>query len=122
MKINKDFLKQAGIFLGFLVAFWLISVFFLLPATQGKVLQQGDMQQVRLMRDAAEKYYQQNGQFPNWNDRVFSGMPGNLITGIPSGSVILKSRPMELFGLIKSPYNFIFIAMMSMSLAATDPS
>ena len=114
MKINKDFLKQAGIFLGFLVAFWLISVFFLLPATQGKVLQQGDMQQVRLMRDAAEKYYQQNGQFPNWNDRVFSGMPGNLITGIPSGSVILKSRPMELFGLIKSPYNFLFIAMMSM--------
>ena len=114
MKINKDFLTQAGIFIAFLVGFWIISVFFLLPATQGKVLQQGDMQQVRLMRDAAEKYYEQTGQFPNWNDRVFSGMPGNLITGIPSGSVILKSRPMELFGLIKSPYNFLFIAMMSM--------
>ena len=61
MKINKDFLTQAGIFIAFLVGFWIISVFFLLPATQGKVLQQGDMQQVRLMRDAAEKYYEQTG-------------------------------------------------------------
>lgn len=114
MNINKAYLKQVGIFAGFLLGFWLISVIYLWPATSGKVLRQGDMQQVRLMRDAADKFGEQNGQLPNWNDRVFSGMPSSLITGIPQGSVILKSRPMELFGLVKSPYNFLFVAMFSM--------
>ena len=114
MNINKDYLKQAGIFIGFLLGFWLISVLYLSPAMDGKVLRQGDMQQVRLMRDAAEKYKEQTGAMPNWNDRVFSGMPGSLITGIPQGSVILKSRTLEIFGLVKGPYNFLFVAMFSM--------
>lgn len=114
MKINNDFLKQAGIFLLFLIGFWLVSVIFLWPATQGKALQQGDMQQVRLMVDAANKYTETTGIKPNWNDRLFSGMPANLITGIPSGNLLLKLRPMELFQLVKVPYNFLFTAMLSM--------
>jgi len=114
MKINKDFLKQAGVFLLFLIGFWLISVIFLLPATDDKALQQGDMQQVRLMVDAANKYTEATGIKPNWNDRLFSGMPANLITGIPTGNLMLKLRPMELFQLVKGPYNFLFVAMLSM--------
>ena len=114
MKINNAFLKQAGIFLLFLLGFWIISVAFLWPATEGKVLQQGDMQQVRLMIDAANKYGEANGVRPDWNDRLFSGMPANLITGIPSGNLILKLRPLEIFLLVKGPYNFLFVAMLSM--------
>lgn len=114
MKINNGFLKEAGIFLLFLIGFWVISVFFLWPATQGKALQQGDMQQVRLMVDAANKYTEASGIKPNWNDRLFSGMPANLITGIPTGNLMLKLRPMELFQLVKGPYNFLFVAMLSM--------
>ncbi|MBM3399639.1 MAG: YfhO family protein, partial [Bacteroidetes bacterium] len=114
MKINKDFLKQAGVFLLFLIGFWLISVIFLLPATDDKALQQGDMQQVRLMVDAANKYTEATEIKPNWNDRLFSGMPANLITGIPTGNLMLKLRPMELFQLVKGPYNFLFVAMLSM--------
>ena len=114
MKINKDFLKQAGVFLLFLIGFWLISVVFLWPATQGKALQQGDMQQVRMMVDAANKYTDTFGVKPNWNDRLFSGMPANLISGIPTGNLLLKLRPMELFQLVKGPFNFLFVAMLSM--------
>lgn len=114
MKLNKDFLKQAGVFLLFLIGFWLISVIFLWPATQDKALQQGDMQQVRMMVDAANKHADSFGIKPNWNDRLFSGMPSNLITGIPTGNLLLKLRPMELFQLVKGPFNFLFVAMLSM--------
>jgi len=114
MKLNKDFLKQAGVFLLFLIGFWLISVIFLWPATQDKALQQGDMQQVRMMVDAANKHADTFGVKPNWNDRLFSGMPSNLITGIPTGNLLLKLRPMELFQLVKGPFNFLFVAMLSM--------
>lgn len=114
MKINKDFLRQAGVFLLFLIGFWLISVIFLWPATQDKALQQGDMQQVRMMMDAANKHSDTFGVKPNWNDRLFSGMPSNLITGIPTGNLMLKLRPMELFQLVKGPFNFLFVAMLSM--------
>ena len=114
MKLNKDFLKQAGVFLLFLIDFWLISVIFLWPATQDKALQQGDMQQVRMMVDAANKHADSFGIKPNWNDRLFSGMPSNLITCIPTGNLLLKLRPMELFQLVKGPFNFLFVAMLSM--------
>lgn len=114
MKTNKDFLKQAGIFLLFLIGFWLLSVIFLWPATQDKALQQGDMQQVRMMVDAANKHADTFGVKPNWNDRLFSGMPSNLITGIPTGNLLLKLRPLELFLLVKGPFNFLFVAMLSM--------
>lgn len=114
MNLNKEHLKQAAVFLAFLAGFWLISMVFLAPALDGKVIQQGDMQQTRLMRDAAEKYKEVNGHMPNWNDRLFSGMPGSLISGIPQGSLILKTRPLEMFGLVKSPFNFLFVAMFSM--------
>jgi hypothetical protein len=72
------------------------------------------MQQVRMMVDAANKHADTFGVKPNWNDRLFSGMPSNLITGIPTGNLLLKLRPMELFQLVKGPFNFLFVAMLSM--------
>lgn len=72
------------------------------------------MQQVRLMRYAAEQVKETTGTLPQWNDRLFSGMPGSLITGIEQGSLLLKYKVIELFGLVKSPFNFLFVAMLSM--------
>ncbi len=114
MEMNKSFLKNTGIFLIFLAAFWAISTWYLNPALDGYMLKQGDMQQVRLMKHAAEQVKAETGAFPKWNDRLFSGMPSSLITGIEQGSVILKWRVVELFGLVKSPFNFLFVAMVSM--------
>ncbi len=114
MNLNKHFLKQAGLFLLFVIGFWSIASWYLAPPSDGMVLKQGDMQQVRLMRYAAEQVKETTGTLPQWNDRLFSGMPGSLITGIEQGSLLLKYKVIELFGLVKSPFNFLFVAMLSM--------
>jgi len=114
MNLNKHFLKQAGLFLLFVIGFWFITMWYLAPPSEGMVLKQGDMQQVRLMRYAAEQVKESTGTLPQWNDRLFSGMPGSLITGIEQGSLLLKYKVVELFGLVKSPFNFLFVAMLSM--------
>ncbi|MEY4710271.1 MAG: hypothetical protein RIS28_1403 [Bacteroidota bacterium] len=98
----------------FVISFWFITLWYLAPPSDGMVLKQGDMQQVRLMRYAAEQVKESTGQLPQWNDRLFSGMPGSLITGIEQGSLLLKYKVIELFGLVKSPFNFLFVAMLSM--------
>ncbi len=114
MNLNKHFFKQAGIFLLFIISFWCITVMYLKPPSDGMVLKQGDMQQVRLMRYAAEQVKESTGQLPQWNDRLFSGMPGSLITGVEQSSLLLKYKVTELFGLVKSPFNFLFVSMLSM--------
>ena len=114
MNLNKHFFKQAGIFLLFIISFWCITVLYLKPPSDGMVLKQGDMQQVRLMRYAAEQVKETTGQLPQWNDRLFSGMPGSLITGVEQSSLLLKYKVTELFGLVKSPFNFLFVSMLSM--------
>ena len=114
MNLNKHFLKQAGLFLLFVIGFWFITLWYLAPPSEGMVLKQGDMQQVRLMRYAAEQVKETTGTLPHWNDRLFAGMPGSLITGIEQGSLLLKYKVIELFGLVKSPFNFLFVAMLSM--------
>jgi hypothetical protein len=114
MNLNKHFLKQAGLFLLFVIGFWCITMWYLTPPSEGMVLKQGDMQQVRLMRYAAEQVKETTGTLPQWNDRLFSGMPGSLITGIEQGSLLLKYKVIELFGLVKTPFNFLFVAMLSM--------
>lgn len=114
MKANKEFLKSAGIFLLFVIGFWAIANWYLSPANNGYALKQGDMQQVRLMKHAAEQVKEQTGQYPMWNDRLFSGMPSSLITGVEQGSLLLKYRVIELFSMVKSPFNFLFVAMISM--------
>ncbi|MSP58311.1 MAG: hypothetical protein EXR17_05545 [Flavobacteriaceae bacterium] len=114
MNINKNFLKQAVFFMCFVLSFWLLTRVFLAPPEDGMVLKQGDMQQVRLMRYAAELVKEKTGQLPNWNDRLFSGMPSGLITGVEQSSLLLKYKVIELFGLVKTPYNFLFVAMLSM--------
>lgn len=98
----------------FLLGFWVISMWFFSPAMDGKVLKQGDMQQVKLMVSVADSIKASTGIFPNWNDRVFSGMPSNLISGIPQGSLLLKYRVLEAFGLVKSPFTILFLSMLSM--------
>ena len=114
MNINKVFLKNAGIFALFLLGFWIISMWYFSPALDNKVLKQGDMQQVKLMVSVADSIKASTGVLPNWNDRVFSGMPSNLISGIPQGSLLLKYRILEAFGIVKSPFTILFLSMLSM--------
>lgn len=110
-----NFAKQAGIFLLFVLGFWAISAMYLSPAIGGeKVLIQGDMQQVRLMRAEMDSFKIKHGEYPGWTDGLFSGMPTSLISGIPNGNYVYKTGLMELFHMVKTPFNFLFLAMLSM--------
>lgn len=114
MALNKHFLKQAGIFLLFCIGFWLISMMYLNPALDDKTLQQGDMQQVELMRYNGDQYRQATGEYPGWSPNIFSGMPANLINGTENGNWVYRSHLLELFNLVKTPFNFLYLAMLSM--------
>jgi len=114
MNINKQFFKEAGIFLLFIIGFWAISALYLKPSFDDKVLTQGDMQQTRLMKYAAEQYKLTHNTNPGWVDGMFSGMPSNLIVGIPTGNFVYTSGLLEMFHLVTRPVNFLFIAMLSM--------
>ena len=114
MKLNQTYLKNAGYFFGVLVLFYIITRWFFAPAFDGMALKQGDMQQVRFMTDAPAKFKEINGQYPNWNDRLFSGMPNSLISGIPQGSVLAKYNPLVFFGAVKYEVSFLFLCMLSM--------
>lgn len=113
MNINKDYLKQAGVLLGFILGFWVLSMWFLSPALDGKLLQQGDMQQVRMMTAHAKEVKEATGTYPMWSDRLFSGMPSNLITGVEQGSVLHQLKPLHLFNLVKYPFDFLYLSMLS---------
>ena len=113
MNVNKDYLKRAGIVAAFILGFWVIAMWYFAPALDGKMLQQGDMQQVRMMTAHAKEIKAETGNYPLWSDRLFSGMPSNLITGIDQGSLLLKWKPLQLFNLVKHPFDFLFLSMLS---------
>ncbi len=113
MNINQNYLKKAGIVLAFILGFWVIAMWYFAPALDGKMLQQGDMQQVRMMTANAKEIKEATGNYPLWSDRLFSGMPSNLITGIEQGSLLLKWKPLQLFHLVKHPFDFLFLSMLS---------
>ncbi len=114
MDSYKEYIKQVGTFLGFVLGFWLLSMWFFKPALDGMVLKQGDMQQVRMMTSSTDTIKAKTGTIPGWNDRLFSGMPSNLISGIESGNLVQKSRAVRFFGFVVHPFDMLFMAMLSM--------
>lgn len=115
MSLNKKFLTQAGLFLVFVLGFWAVSAIYLSPAIGGeKVLRQGDMQQTRLMRAELDSFKELHGEYPGWSDGLFSGMPTSLISGIPNGNLVYQTGIVQLFNLVNTPFNFLFVAMISM--------
>ena len=116
MKFNRKYVKQIGQVLAFFLGFWVLSMWYFSPALDDQTLQQGDMQQVYMMTQHAKEVKEEKGVFPNWSDRLFSGMPSNLITGIEQGSLLLKWKPLTFFHMVKHPFDFLFLSMISMFL------
>jgi hypothetical protein len=63
----------------FVFGLFLITSAYFLPAWQKKELQLQDVRQGNAATIELRKYKQETGQFPNWTNAIFSGMPGYLI-------------------------------------------
>ncbi len=73
-----------------LIAFCVISFLYMSPASKGKVLQQGDIQQWSAAAGESMEWKEKTGELPLWNSRMFGGMPTYQITGTNAAQPIGK--------------------------------
>lgn len=66
--------------LGCILFFLTISVVYFLPKTEGKTLQQGDIQQWEGMSHELHEYFDKEGGVSAWTGSMFSGMPAYSVT------------------------------------------
>lgn len=109
-------LAPSLIFLGCVFGFMLISWIYLGNAFDNQAIRQGDMEQVKNMTWEAKQYKEIHGHNPGWSSKIFGGMPGNLISGSgkSTGNLLYDLKPLEFFGIQGHPFNFLFVAMLSM--------
>ena len=65
-----------------IVIFLAVAVIYCKPALDGKVLQQGDINQWKGMSHDASVFAEKNGHAPLWTNSMFGGMPAYQITGV----------------------------------------
>ena len=58
-----------------IAVFFVVSCIYCLPAFQGMVIQQHDLEGWKGMAQQSFEYKEQYGHFPLWTNSVFSGMP-----------------------------------------------
>ena len=114
MNWNKEFLKKTGVFALFILGFWIISLMYLSPALDGQMIRQTDMTQSRLMRADLEQHLERTGEVMDWAPNIFGGMPAHLIMGKPGGNLIYSTGFFKIFNLVGVPFDFLFLAMLSM--------
>jgi len=85
MKIDWKKILPYGIAI---VAFVAIAMAYCIPALQGKVLMQGDVNNWKGAAHEAMEYYEETGTRTWWTNSMFGGMPTYQITGsLPSGEI-----------------------------------
>lgn len=93
--------------------FLVIAAVYCKPALQGKVLQQGDLQQWKGMAESSFRYKETHGHFPLWVNSMFGGMPGFQIA-MDSSNPISPAYVHPLFTLfLPAPINFFFLLCIS---------
>lgn len=75
-----------------IVAMFLVACIYLSPALSGKIIQQGDIQKSDAMSYTQRMEKERTGTIPNWNESMFSGMPGYQIVSDAPKSVFTPLR------------------------------
>lgn len=92
-----------------IVIFLVVSVLYCKPALEGMVLQQHDWIQWTGMSKDAENYKEKFGEFPQWTQGIFSGMPSYQIAFNTNARVgWLLPEVMGLF--LPNPIKYFFLA------------
>ena len=92
-----------------LALFVLLNVFYFAPQFQGEQLMQHDVQQYKGMTEDIMQHRAQYGEDPQWEGRMFGGMPAYLINVQYKGTVIKTLS--HAFYFLGQPAALIFIAM-----------
>jgi hypothetical protein len=75
-----------------------LSLAFMSPVFEGKVLYQNDIIQAKNMANEVEQFQKKTGEYPGWTNSAFSGMPSYQIKSAPSGNIFLMLfRALKLF-------------------------
>lgn len=94
-------MKKIWIHAAFIVAMLIVSLVYFLPALEGKVIVQGDIQKYEAMAKMQKDAREATGSMPNWAPGMFSGMPGYQITTSGQPSVfepVRRTVTMSYFG------------------------
>ena len=91
--------------------FLALSIAYMSPVLDGKVLSQHDMTQFDGIRQELTKHYEETGEFSQWTNSQFSGMPGFHVG--PSGkspNIFGKiAIPLRLFITFRNPIAILFV-------------
>ena len=107
------FFQQLRPHLLFILGLFIITSIYFLPAWQGKELPLQDVRQGNAATMELRQYKKETGQFPNWTNALFSGMPGYLIAhDYPNTYVGLAAA--AVLRLFPRPVDVVFVQMLGM--------
>ncbi len=96
-------------YLAALAAFVLVCTLYFKPQYEGMALRQGDMVQVEGMKKDIADYRAEHHEDPQWEGRMFGGMPSYLIDFDYQGRAVRQVSNALYF--LQQPASYIFIAM-----------
>lgn len=72
------------------VVMLLVAVVYFLPSFNGKTTSMEDVRQSKLTSIESEQYYNKEGEAPGWTNRIFGGMPNDLIFNGPYETTVVN--------------------------------
>ena len=97
----------------FIFGLFIITSLYFMPAWQGKELPLQDVRQGNAATMELRQYKKETGQFPNWTNALFSGMPGYLIAhDYPNTYVGLAAA--AVLRLFPRPVDVVFMQMLGL--------
>ena len=92
------------------LAFMVISMIYFKPQYEGMALRQGDMIQYSGMNKDIRDHVEEYGEHPQWEGRMFGGMPAYLIDFPYEGRLVKDAaKPLWFLG---EPASYLFLAML----------
>lgn len=97
----------------FIFGLFVITSLYFLPAWQGKELPLQDVRQGNAATMELRQYKKETGQFPNWTNALFSGMPGYLIAHDYPNTYVGRAAAAVL-RLFPRPIDVVFMQMLGL--------
>lgn len=116
--MNKNLWKELQPHVIAIGVFLVVSVIYCLPALQGMVIQQHDMEGWRGMAQQSFEYKEKHGYFPLWTNSVFGGMPTFQIINESRHEIHLGWLHHVITLFLPSPASLFFLACIGMYILA----